>query len=166
MGKRVPDFWRGQHVDFKRACVIVEEVYKKCFEEIFGNRRICWVKLLNCKDEKKYRKYFGVIVGFLNNLVIFFEGVVFDEALLRDVVYEVVREVMFWYKEYFVFSHLASEKVFEIFELRVVRRYGSVERYIELKRRGKVGVVKVDEEKLKELEEIGLKVVDDGLFSF
>ncbi|MEO0230441.1 MAG: hypothetical protein ABIL77_02670 [candidate division WOR-3 bacterium] len=166
MGKRIPDFWKGQNVDFKRACIVVEEVYKRCFEEIFGVRKVRWVKLLDCKDDRKRKKYYGVIVSFLSNFANFFDGVVFDEGLLREVVYDVVREAIFWYKDYFVFSFLASEKVFEIFELRVLKRYGSIERYVELKKRGRVNVVKIDEERLKELEEIELRVVDDGLFSF
>lgn len=166
MEKRVPKFWRDQLVEFKQACKMVEEVYRRCSEKWFGGR-MRWVKLLNCKDVKKRKMYLGTIVEFLSGLVEFFDGVVFDEILLRDVIYEVIEEALNWYKDYFVFSYLASVKIFELFERRVVKQYGSIERYIELKRRGNIKVRGLNiQSKQSELKDIELKSVDGKLFTF
>lgn len=130
--KRVPRFWRGQVVVFREACEVVEQGYKEVLRGQNGHR-VMWIKLLQCKDDKKRKQYMGVVVNFLQNLVMFFEDVVFEKDKLCVVVRDILKEVVKWYNKYFVFTVLSSVKVFEVFEGWVVQNYGSVDRYIQLK---------------------------------
>lgn len=156
--KRVPRFWRGQVVVFREACEVVEQGYKEVLREQNGHR-VMWIKLLQCKDDKKRKQYMGVVVNFLQNLVMFFENVVFEKDKLCVVVRDILKEAVKWYNRYFVFTVLSSVKVFEVFEGWVVQNYGSVDRYIQLKGQGvrvksEIGMINVEGVELRKVGEL------------
>lgn len=133
--KRVPFGWREQKIDFRVACRVVEDCYKWVMKERYGNR-MNWVKLMNCGDMKKRKLYVLTVSNFLALLVKYFDNVVFEnEELLRDIVLDVVKEAVWWYKDYFVFTHLGNVKVFEVFDKKVLKEFGTVGRYIEIKKK-------------------------------
>lgn len=133
--KRVPFGWRGQKINYRVACRVVENCYKQIMKERYGNR-LNWVKLMDCGDVKKRKLYVVIAGNFLSMLAKYFDNVVFEsEELLKEIVLDVVKEAVQWYKDYFVFTHLGNVKVFEVFDKKVLKEFGTVGRYIEIKKK-------------------------------
>lgn len=128
--KRGASFWLDG-CGIETACRIVEECYRSVGCEVF-NSKMRWIKLLDCKDEKKRKIYLGHILSYLEMLCNFFGVKGFSGSTLKTISMDFFRVVMKWYNKYFSFNMIASPKAFEVFERWVSENYGSIERYLGL----------------------------------
>lgn len=162
MRRRVPEFWKEQKLDFAEACKIVENTYKQLMIIKYGNR-MTWIKLMNCNESKKRKMYWTAIYDFLKHFVAYFDFV-FDKIVFQNVVLDVIKEIIEWYKDYFVFTHLGSVKVFEIFDKKIINRFGSVNIYLDIK--NKKAVRNLNQIEFNISNKIDLKELEGGIYTF